>query len=178
VPVALRDGGTVRIRRLQAGDRAAMEALFHRLGPESRRRRFLTPKLELSERELTFLSDIDHIRHVALAAIDPRDGSLVGTARYVRHHDQPVAADIAVEVADDMQRRGIGTALARRLIGAARINGLHRLTATTLWENLPARLLLRGLGFQAVASAGTEIELELDLGTAPRPAVIGGSPAA
>jgi RimJ/RimL family protein N-acetyltransferase len=162
--VVLRGGAVIRIRRLQAGDRAAVHALFHRLGPESRRRRFLTPKRELSERELTFLCDIDHVRHAALAAIDPHDGSMVGTVRYVRHPDRPMAADLAIEVADDMQRRGIGTALARRLVATARSNGLHQLTATTLWENLPARLLLRGLGFQAVASAGTEIELELDLG--------------
>ena len=37
------------------------------------------------------------------------------------------------------------------------------LTATTLWENLPARTLLRHLRFRARASHGVEIELELEL---------------
>ena len=55
----------------------------------------------------------------------------------------------------------LGTGLAARLMERARVNGMTRLTATTLWENAPARALLWRLGFYARASAGHEIELEL-----------------
>jgi hypothetical protein len=37
------------------------------------------------------------------------------------------------------------------------------LTATTWWDNRPARALLRGLGFRARGSHGVEIDLELEL---------------
>ena len=162
-PLTLGDGTKIHIRPLAPEDRADIAALFSRLSSESRYRRFLGPKRELTDRELVFFTDIDHIRHEALAAADQRDGSVVGVARYVQYIDRPRVAAVAFEVADEQQRLGIGTTLTERLLGRARINGLDRLTATTRWENLPARALLRRLGFRARASEGGEIELDLAL---------------
>ena len=54
-----------------------MAALFVRLSPESRYRRFLTPKRELTPRELSYLTDIDHVHHEAFAAIDQREVMLL-----------------------------------------------------------------------------------------------------
>jgi ribosomal protein S18 acetylase RimI-like enzyme len=68
-----------------------------------------------------------------------------------------------VEVADELQRRGIGTALCQRVIERAQQNGFTVLTATALWNNQPARRLLRRLGFHARRSQGREIELALVL---------------
>ena len=140
--------------------------MFARLSPESRRRRFLAPKPELTARELTYLTAVDHRWHEALVAIDRRDGSIVGVARYAGVTDRPRTADTAVAVVDELQRKGIGSALSRRLIERARLNGFEMLTATTMWENRPARALLRRLGFRSRTSQGSLIELELDL--APR----------
>ncbi len=159
----LPDGTVIRIEPLRRGDRSAVTGLFARLSPESRLRRFLSPKASLSEREVTFLSDVGRTERAAMAAVDVRDGSVLGIARYVEHHDRPGVADTAVAVADEVQRLGIGTALMLRLIACARSNGFHLLTATTLWENRPARALMRSTGFQARASAGAEIELALEL---------------
>ncbi len=47
---------------------------FERLSPESRYRRFFRPLTELSERDLAYLTEIDHHDHEALAAIDPETG--------------------------------------------------------------------------------------------------------
>lgn len=151
------------IRPLCVSDREALRALFFRLSIASRYRRFLTGKPELSERELTYLTDVDHVRHEALAAIDRTDGSIVGVVRYVMWSDRAGTADVAIEVADDWQRNGIGLTLAEALVRHARENGLERLTATTLWENRPARALARRMGFRPRSSAGSEIKLELDL---------------
>lgn len=129
---------------------------------ESRRRRFLSPKPALTTRELAFLTDIDHVAHESIATVAQCDGSIVGVARYVRVADRPGMADVAVEVADETQSMGVGTELVARLLDRARANGLTLLTATTLWENRPARALIRRLGFQALASHGVEIELELE----------------
>jgi RimJ/RimL family protein N-acetyltransferase len=153
----------IRIRPLEPSDRPGVTALFKRLSPESRRQRFLVPKPALSERELSYLTGVDHRWHEALAAIDRRDGSIVGVARYVRVPDRPDAADGSIAVADEHQGRGIGTVLVRCLIARARVNGFSVLSASTLWENRRARALLRGSGFQARGSDGPVIELELEL---------------
>jgi GNAT superfamily N-acetyltransferase len=137
--------------------------LFARLSFESRRRRFLSAKPVLTPRELAYLTDIDHVGHEAIAAVDQGDGSIVGVARYVRVADRVGVADMAIEVVDELQNMGIGTGLARRVVERARVNGFALLTATTLWENRPARALLRRLRFHARASHGSEIDLELKL---------------
>jgi RimJ/RimL family protein N-acetyltransferase len=157
------DGTRLRLRPIGSDDRDGLAALFARLSPESRYRRFLSPKPELTPRELSYLTDIDHIHHEAVAAVNHRDGSIVGIGRYVHVADRPGVAELAVEVADELQNMGIGTALARRTVQRARDNGFALLTATTLWENRPARALLRRVEFRARASQGSEIELELEL---------------
>jgi RimJ/RimL family protein N-acetyltransferase len=161
--LVLADGTRLRVRPLGADDRDGVAALFGRLSPESRYRRFLSPKRELTPRELAYLTETDHIRHEAFAAVDQRDDSIVGICRYVHIADRPGVAELAVEVADELQNMGIGTALARCTVQRARDNGFVLLTATTLWENRPARALLRRFEFRAHGSDGNEIELELKL---------------
>ena len=161
--LVLTDGTRLRLRPIGTDDRDGLATLFARLTPESRRRRFLSPKRELTARELTYLTDIDHVRHEAIAAVDQRDGSIVGVGRYAGHADRPRVAELAVEVIDELHGMGIGTALARCTVQRARANGFALLIATTLWENRPARALLRRLEFRARASHGSEIEHELEL---------------
>jgi RimJ/RimL family protein N-acetyltransferase len=161
--LVLDDGTRLRLRPLTRDDRDGMLALFHRLSEESRWRRFMSPKPTLAPRELDYLIDVGHVGHEAFAAVDERDGSLAGVARYACHPGSERSAELAVEVADELQRRGIGTALCVRVIERARENGLTVLTATALWTNQPARRLLRRLGFHACRSQGREIELALAL---------------
>jgi len=141
--------------------------MFGRLSFESRVMRFNTPKPRLTPRELAYLTDVDHVHHVALAAVDRRDGSIIGTARYVREAHRPWVAEVAMEVIDEHQNRGIGTALAAAVIERARDNGLVLLTATTLWDNRPARALLRRLRFRTRARTRGELEFELSLEPSP-----------
>jgi RimJ/RimL family protein N-acetyltransferase len=162
--LVLGDGTRLRLRPLGSEDRDGVAALFARLSPESRYWRFLSPKPELTPRELALLTDIDHIHHEAFAAVDQRDGSIVGIGRYAQCADRWGVADFAVEVADELQNMCIGTALARQTVQRARDNDFALLTATTLRENRPARALLRRIGFRAHTSGGNEIELELRLG--------------
>jgi RimJ/RimL family protein N-acetyltransferase len=166
-PLVLADGRRFKIRPIGPQDRDRLRGLFVRLTPESRYRRYLTPKPALSERELDYLLDIDHVHHEALAAVDESDGAFVATARYVQLPDQPKVADVAIEVADDLHRQGIGTALARRTLERARANGFKRVTAITLRDNAPARALLRLMHFLPRSSQGHEIEFELELTADP-----------
>ena len=159
----------LEFRAIRADDRERVASMYDRLSFESRRRRFFTAKPGLTERELTFLTDVDHVRHVAVAAVDRRDGSIVGTARYVQEPGRPGVADVALEVIDELQNRGIGTALAAVLLEQARASGFRMLTATTLWENRPARALLRRFRFHPRAGRGAQIDLELELASPLEP---------
>jgi RimJ/RimL family protein N-acetyltransferase len=161
--LVLADGTRLRLRPLGSEDRDGLAALFARLSPESRYRRFFSPKPKLTPQELVYLTDADRFHHEAIAAVDPRDGSIVGVGRYVRDPDRPSVAEVAFEVADELHNMGIGTALATHLVQHARASGVVLLTAATLWDNRAARALLRRFGFRTRASQGTVIELELEL---------------
>ena len=161
--LVLADDTRLRLRPVGSEDRDGVAALFARLSPESRYRRFLSPKPQLTPRELGYLVDIDRFHHEAVAAVDPRDGSIVGVGRYVRYPDRPSVAEVALEVADELQNMGIGTALATHIVQHARANGFSLLIAATLRDNRPARALLRRFGFRARASQGSVIELALEL---------------
>ncbi len=159
--LVLADGTWLGLRPIGAEDRDGIAALFARLTPESRRGRYLGPKRGLTARELEYLTVIDHVDHDAIAAVDQRDGSIVGVGRYAHAGDRPGVAEVAVTVADDWQGMGIGTVLARHTALRARANGFTLLTATTLRENRPARALLRRFGFDAHSSHGDVVEHEV-----------------
>jgi RimJ/RimL family protein N-acetyltransferase len=162
--LVLSGGAEIHIRPLRTGDRATVAALFARLSDESRYRRYLVPKRELSAGELECLAGVDHAGHEALTAVDARDGSIAGIARYVEYAGRPGVAELAIEVADPLQGRGIGSALTARLVERARAHGLHLLAATTLRENLGAKRVLGRVGFEVRGGGhGREIDLELRL---------------
>ena len=150
------------VRPLGPDDRDALAVAFSRLSPESRRRRFLGPKPALSARELRWLTDLDHVRNEALAAVD-RHGDIIAVARYHAWWERADVADMAVAVIDEWQGRRIGTRLSAGVVARARANGFRLVTGTTLWENRPARKLLRRLGFRTVGADGALLDLELAL---------------
>jgi RimJ/RimL family protein N-acetyltransferase len=160
--LVLADGARVGVRQISADDRDAFSTWFGRLTPESRRRRFHGPKPKLSARELTYLTEVDHVSHTALLAVDDA-GELIGEARYATAEPGGRTADIAVTVTDEWQGRGIGTRLARLLVAAARANGMTRLTALTLPENDAAIALVRRLGFRLAGIDPDALEFELAL---------------
>jgi RimJ/RimL family protein N-acetyltransferase len=155
---------SLRVRPLGPDDREPLAAAFEALSPESRYQRFLGPKPRLSARELTALTDLDHLDRDALAAFEAGSGRLVAVARYAVHPDGHDRADIAVTVLDDWQGRGLGTMLARAIVHRAESSGIARLTATTFADNARCRALLGRLGFHPVGRDGAVIEFGLDLG--------------
>ena len=162
--VALRDGSSVLIRPGRPEDRELLLAGFERLGPESRYERFLAPMAELTDDIVTYLTDVDHHDHEALAAIDAETGDGVGVARFVRSADRPDTAEAALTVIDDWQGRGVGTLLLDRLAERAKAEGITHFTALLLAENREMLELLDGLGPVRVLdrqSGTVEVEAEL-----------------
>jgi GNAT superfamily N-acetyltransferase len=127
----------IQIRPLTTADRDRLAEEFSHLSEQTRLRRFGGLTDRLSERDLDRLTDIDHRNHEALAALEPGTDRIVGVARYIVLPEDPHAAEVAVEVADDWQGRGIGRRLIRELVGRARAGGITRLLAYVSTDNLP-----------------------------------------
>ena len=106
------------MRPIVPADREPLADAFARLSDRSRRQRFLGPKPRLSARELDYLTDVDHVSHEALVAIDETSGQIVGVGRYATGKRRRHRGRMALVVADAWQRRGIGHGLAVRLSSA------------------------------------------------------------
>jgi RimJ/RimL family protein N-acetyltransferase len=161
--IALHDGSTVLIRPVQSTDAPLVADGFARLSPRSRQLRFLTRKKQLSTAELRYLTDVDHHDHEALVALNHRDGRGVGIARYIRHADDPHAAEIAVTVVDDWQGRGLGTELVARLSGRASHEGIHRFTALVAEDNTAVARMLRNTSASLAGRGPGTIEYQIPL---------------
>jgi RimJ/RimL family protein N-acetyltransferase len=140
----LPDGAQILIRPIRADDKRFLEIGLRHLSPESVHRRFLSPKSSFSRAELRYLTEVDGRDHVALVAEYPGEPvrRLIAVGRFVRWHDDPEAAEVAVVVADDWQRRGVGSLFAERLARKARRRGIRRFTATMASDNVAAHKLM------------------------------------
>jgi acetyltransferase len=162
--ITLRSGETVLIRPIRPDDKQRLVDVLERLGPESRYRRFFSAMPELRIAQLRYLTELDHHAHEALVAVDSETGQALGVARFVRSADDPVAAEVAVAVVDDWQRRGLATALLDRLSARAREEGVVRFIAAVLTENQSALDLFRRLGrTRATGFEAGVVELSIDL---------------
>ena len=124
----LGDGREIVVRPIRPDDRAELAAGMRRLSPESRYRRFFTPTSELSESQLTYLTEVDHHDHEALVAVDPETDHGIGVSRFIRSSEDRELAEVAVAVADSWQGHGVATALLDRLAERARIGAELRET--------------------------------------------------
>jgi nucleotide-binding universal stress UspA family protein/RimJ/RimL family protein N-acetyltransferase len=161
----LRDGAKVVIRPIGPEDAPLVVEAFERLSPASRYRRFLTPVANLSPEMLEYLTDVDHEQHEALIALDKETGQMIGAARYIRDHDLPERAEVAVTVTDDWQGRGVGRTLLVRLTARARSAGVTTFTALVLGDNRGAQDLLGSIGARSEfePSGGPEVRLLIEL---------------
>jgi RimJ/RimL family protein N-acetyltransferase len=157
----LRDGSAAEVRPVTPDDRRLLRDGFERLSPESRYRRFFTPVSRLSERQLDYLTDVDHRDHEALVAVDPASGDAVAVARYVR--TRPGVAEPAIVVADDWQGRGLASQLLDLLADRAREEGVECFVAPVLAENRAAIGLFERLGGATVRHDGIEVEVTIPL---------------
>jgi nucleotide-binding universal stress UspA family protein/RimJ/RimL family protein N-acetyltransferase len=163
----LKDGSRITIRAIVADDRQTLANGFARLSPETRYRRFFGAMPELSERDLDYLTQVDHHDHEALVAFDEETGEGVGVARFVRI--SPDAAEPALVVADDWQQRGVGSALLAALVERARDEGVTTFEAPVLATNHQAIRVLQRIGETRVRRDGREIALTIQLPEARAP---------
>ena len=126
---------SIWIRELGPGEFDVLDAVFAGLSPGSRFRRFhaASPRMLPAVRDA--LAAVDGCRHIAVAAYV--DDVPVGIARLIAARDRP--CDIAVEVVDRWQGRGIGTRLVLAVVERARTLGHTVVEANILVENRAVR---------------------------------------
>ena len=106
------------------------------------------PRLPGSHRRT--LTDVDGDRHVAWVALV--DGEPVGICRYVRTALD--VAELAFEVVDAHQGRGIGAALVDAVTTVARDNGIRWFEATVEPGNAASEALVARAGVRLFVSDG------------------------
>jgi GNAT superfamily N-acetyltransferase len=157
----------VLIRPIRADDGERLSASHARLSAETRYRRFLSAKPQLTVADIEYLVHVDGVDHIALVATQPSipGEPIVGVARCIRVPSSPDAGEVAIVVADALQGHGVGMRLVAELAELAVAQGIVRFRATTLSQNLPIQRLLTGLAAGPVTrvSYGETIEMELDL---------------
>jgi acetyltransferase len=158
-PMKSHDGSMFNIRPIRPEDEPEFVRFHSTLSDESvYRRYFFLINLESRVRHerLTRMCFIDYDRQMALIAERSRAASgneIVGVARLIKSPGTN-QAEVAVLVSDAFQKRGIGSALVKRLIEFARDEKLELLTASYLAENQAIQKLFKSQGF--IFSDGTD----------------------
>jgi acetyl coenzyme A synthetase (ADP forming)-like protein len=165
VDVILRDGSTLRLRAPAHDDASALLAFFERLSEHSLYLRFHgVPRVD--ETLVEHFLDPDLSDRGALIGVlrDGADGErIVAVAEYARLRD-PVVAEIAFTVADELQGRGAATRLLEQLAVRAAEVGIERFVAEVLSENSAMLAVFRDAGFEVSRTLdGGEIEVRFPI---------------
>ncbi len=154
------DGRLVSLRRLNAGDSAAVLTLHQHLSDHDRYFRFFTLQpVQLHELVGKLTEPAEGL--YALGAFDA--GRLIGVAHYVVV-DDPKVAEVAVVVAHEDHSLGVGTALIKQLGSIARAHGIGSFVADVLGENHLMLAVFFDLGWRCKpAGYGSIRHLEVEL---------------
>ena len=165
----LADGGRVQMRPIRARDAPALVALHGRLSEESVYLRYFSPHSRLSAREIERATSVDHRDRETLVALD--GDQLIGVASYERQPGSD-SAEVAFEVEDAHQGRGIGTLLFESLAASARAAGIRRFFAQVLPQNRRMLQLFRDVGLgERTRFEGGVVDVELALSEDSLPAL-------
>ncbi len=138
---------------MTAADADAVQAFHMAQSQNSIYMRFFTYKSKLTPKELRRFTELDYCDRVAFVITHRRE--IIGIGRYDRL-DDPTEAEVAFNVSDANQGRGLGSILLEHLAVAARENGIDRFSAEVLPEN---RKMM-----QVFTEAGYEVHRRFDDG--------------
>ncbi|MBP2706584.1 GNAT family N-acetyltransferase [Microbispora sp. RL4-1S] len=161
--VVLSDGGTAHLRPIRPDDADLLQSFYSRLSEESIYFRFFGPHPRLSDREITWFTNVDYVDRVAFIATIA--AKMVAVVRYDRiaAGDQ---AEVAFLVEDAHQGRGMASVLLEHLRAAARERGIRTFIADVLPGNHRMTGVLRQAGYTAQSQfEDGVVRMTLDLST-------------
>lgn len=158
-PWTLSDGTNVTIRPIRPEDEPAMVQFHKTLSEESVYLRY-AHIVKLSQRtaheRLTRICFIDYDREMAFVADyrNPETGQhqILGVGR-LSQFPGTGEAEFAMLVSDKYQHQGLGTELLRQLVQVGRDQGVKRITADILFDNLTMQHVCQKLGFKLARSS-------------------------
>ncbi|GAB3286261.1 bifunctional GNAT family N-acetyltransferase/acetate--CoA ligase family protein [Sinomonas notoginsengisoli] len=142
--VVLRDGGTAHLRPIRPEDAEALQEFHVHQSEGSIYLRFFSYKARLTAAELKRFTEVDYRDRVAF--VITIGDEIIGVGRYDRLTD-PTEAEVAFNIADRHQGRGIGSILLEHLAAAARENHIRRFTAEVLPENRKMLMVFAEAGY-------------------------------
>ncbi|MDP9840924.1 acyl-CoA synthetase (NDP forming)/RimJ/RimL family protein N-acetyltransferase [Streptosporangium lutulentum] len=158
--VVLSDGGTAHVRPIRPADADRLRSFYSRLSDESIYFRFFGPRPRLSDREITWFTNVDYVDRVALIATIGTE--MVAVIRYDRI--EPGEAEVAFLVEDAHQGRGVASVLLEHLAATARERGISRFVADVLPANQKMMAVLKQVGYTAQSRfADGVVRMTLDL---------------
>lgn len=128
----LRDGSTAHVRPIRPTDADATQRMHTAQSERSIYLRYFTYKSELTPSELKRFTQVDHQDRVALVIMRGED--IIAIGRFDRLSN-PVEAEVAFNVRDSYQGKGLGSILLEHLTAAGREVGIERFSAEVLPEN-------------------------------------------
>ena len=129
--VVLRDGSVAHLRPITPADAEAVHRFHAGQSAESIYMRFFAPLRQLSDRDVTRFTNVDHHDRVALVATVR--GDIIGIGRFDRI--TPTSAEVAFNISDAYQGKGIGSVLLEHLAVIAWESGVSEFTAEVLPQN-------------------------------------------
>lgn len=142
--VVLRDGGVAHVRPIRPQDAPAVHAFHDAQSAESVYLRFFAPLPHLSEKDVARFTQVDYVNRVGLVATLGDD--IVGIARYDR--TKGTSAEVAFNISDAHQGRGLGSVLLEHLTVAARERGITRFVAEVLPQNRKMMTVFTEAGYE------------------------------
>lgn len=161
----LRDGAEVLLRQIRPQDRDRLAAGLRELSPESRYLRFHEDRTEFTPEQLAYLTEVDHVDHEAIVAVDLDEPAHpgIGVARFIREPYERQVAEVAVTVADRYHGRGAGTLLLGALAARAREQGIEVFRHYVLARNEAMLNVLIDLGATCELEANGLWRVDLEL---------------
>ena len=121
-------------------------AFFGKVSQDDLRLRFFQAFKDFSHEFIARLTQLDYARQMALAAIDPETGEMLGAVRLVSdaNYDR---GEYGIMVRSDLKGAGLGWQLMQIMIEVAGWLGLNVIEGQVLRENTTMLSMCRRLGF-------------------------------
>ena len=134
--ITLENGTDIFLRPLRLTDEALLRDLFYSLSDDAVYHRFFQILKSMPHAQIQKFLKVDYEANLALVATDGKepDSMILGVGRYCLD-PQTNLAEAAFLVRDDLQGKGVGTALIHALAEAARSKGIRGFTAQVLQDN-------------------------------------------
>ncbi|WP_082043921.1 bifunctional acetate--CoA ligase family protein/GNAT family N-acetyltransferase [Mobilicoccus massiliensis] len=130
--VVLRDGTVANVRPIVPADAAGIRAFHAGQSEESIYLRFFAPIKELSDRDVHRFTHVDYDARAAI--VTTIKDTIIGIGRYDRL-DDPSVAEVAFNISDHHQGKGVGSVLLEHLAAIAQERGIRRFVADVLPQN-------------------------------------------